>query len=99
MTQTSKTNPRAKLADIFAKGTDSVLIESLLTIETQPRTQERALVRAWLIEELEHRHPAASDAVERAFEDSVNAVTDGQPEPEVDYVAVLVAAVLAATTS
>jgi hypothetical protein len=98
MTQTSKTDPKARLAALFARGTTKVLIEFLLTIEAKPRTQETTLVRAWLIEELERRCPAASAAVEKVFEDSVNAVTNGEPEPKVDYVAVLVAAVLAETT-
>ena len=47
--------------------------------------------RAWIIDELERRFPAASDAVEAAMLEAETAYMAGGEYTEVDYVGVLLA--------
>lgn len=82
-----------RAAALFARATDEVLLESLITLEASPRSRETTWARAKTIEELERRFPNAAAKVEAAFE---AAEADGT---DVDYVAVLVAAVLADMTA
>jgi hypothetical protein len=82
---------------MFAQST-SKLIMSLkiveLMLKTDPQNEDGQawrLTRAWIITELERRFPAASDAVEAAFEAQDAALERGEDVPDVDYVAVLLA--------
>lgn len=82
------TNVAARKAALFAKTTDAALIGALHILEAQTElTGDERWVRAQTIDELERRHPAASAAVEQAFLES------DATGAEVDYVAVLVAAI------
>lgn len=83
----------ARKQALFARATDQVLATSLRTLDAivNPSGEER-MVRAWTIEELERRHPAASAAVEKAFEETDAAFVAGN-DADVDYVAVLLAAI------
>lgn len=84
----------ARAKALTAGQSTPVLVTSLIALEAQlaeleatsADAQALRLPRAWIIEALEHRFPEASAAVEQAF--------DTAPEDaEVDYVAVLLAAV------
>ncbi len=78
------TNTDDRLAALFSRATTPALIQSLRTLDGQTPSPERNQARAWIIGELERRHPAAEAAVAAAFE------ADNGP---VDYVAVLLAAI------
>lgn len=67
------------------------LVTVLTMIDAKPSSPENSLIRHWLIDEVERRFPAASDAVGAAFE-----AADAQEQATgktvaVDYVAVLIA--------
>lgn len=102
MTQTTRSALDDRKAALFALTATPTLITSLLAVEADktpfdPKnpepTQERNMVRAWTIEELERRHPAAAQTVEDVFDAAYDAETGDWTE--VDYVKVLVNAVLA----
>jgi hypothetical protein len=81
-----------QLAAMIAQTTTPTLIESLRKLEhsvTTSPTPELRLSRAWTIEELERRFPAASEAVSQAFLDDERRVETGAERTEVNYVAVL----------
>ncbi len=77
---------------LFARTTTATLIQSVKILEallvTGKASREEIMVRAWTIDELEQRHPAASLAVQEAFEAAETAPGE---YVEVDYVAVLIA--------
>lgn len=103
MTQTSKTNARtaadARRKTLFARTTTAALIPALVSLEKLEMNQERRIARAWMIEELERRFPAASEIVEQTFAEA-DAAEQATGEPvEVDYVAVLIAAIRSTTKS
>jgi hypothetical protein len=85
-------NMQARRKALFARTGDAALIEAVKTLEALlvagNATQEHIMSRAWTIDELELRFPAASDAVEAAF---YAAETAPGKYVEVDYVAVLLA--------
>jgi hypothetical protein len=75
-----------------ARYSTSQLVAVLVILDAQESTRENAMIREWLISEVERRFPAASEAVEAAFYASeVEAERTGEPAAPVDYVAVLVA--------
>ncbi len=88
------TSTAQKLTALFAKSSTPTLVTSLLTLDAMPAAPEHSWARAKTIEELERRFPAASQSVEDAFEKAEARIIAGEEDvPEVDYVAVLVAAI------
>lgn len=84
---------RTKARKLTTAQPTATLITSLRAI-ADPQTPEERMVRAWIIDELEERHPAASDAVSTAFEASEARIMAGEENvPEVDYVVVLLGAI------
>ena len=77
---------------LFTRTTSVTLINSLRILEARAvageLSQDETIARAWTIDELEMRFPAASIAVGNAFEAAENAPGG---YVEVDYVAVLLA--------
>lgn len=70
----------------------ATLVTALRTIETAgAETPEEKLVRAWIIDALEERYPAAGAAVQAAFDAADADMVAGREPAEVDYVAVLLA--------
>jgi len=67
-----------------------ILVASLRAI-AEPKSTEETMVRAWIMDVLEERFPTASAAVENAFEIAQLTMMETGVEPEVDYVAVLLA--------
>ncbi len=68
-------------------------VESLRALEEKGhdgRTDEERMARVWLIDELEARYPAASEAVGHAFAEA-DERDPSDPASEVDYVGVLLA--------
>ena len=59
------------------------LVDALVAADKAPWTLQNAITREWLIEEVEYRYPAVSDAVK--------VERTGQSATTVDYVALLVA--------
>jgi hypothetical protein len=84
--------PIEKMQALLAKTPTRVLVESLPLLEAQERSPERNLVRGMTIEELERRYPQAAAAVESAYDAAEEQFEAGEGG-EVDYVAVLVAAI------
>jgi hypothetical protein len=82
-----------KLAALFAKSSTPTLVTSLLALDAMPAAPEHSWARAKTIEELERRFPAAAEAVEAVFEEAENRIIAGEDVPDVDYVAVLIAAI------
>jgi hypothetical protein len=85
-----------RLRAIFAKSSTATLIESLCHLEEVTKrkpTRETVLSRSWTISELERRFPEAEAAVERAFDENEARIAAGEDPDEVDYVAVLLAAI------
>lgn len=88
---------KARLKALFAKSATSALVDSLQILEAKRTTSKAKLdefelmARAWTIEELERRFPAASQAVEDAFMESEAALMGGGQYAEVDYVGILIA--------
>lgn len=80
-------------AAVFARTATPQLCASLRTIETMPATAETRQARVWLIDELERRHPAASEVVQREFEQAERDERSSGAAVEVDYVDVLVTAI------
>lgn len=82
----------ARRKELFARTTSATLAESLLMLKalmvSGEATPEHHMARAWTIDELEERFPAASLAVQNAFEAAETAPGE---YVEVDYVAVLLA--------
>ncbi len=74
-------NHRRRPAALMSRACTTTLVTSLRVLST-PRDQEETLARAWAIEELERRFPAAADAVAATFEAELAG-------DDVDYVAVL----------
>lgn len=94
---TTATELAARRQSLFAKTTTAAMVLALRTLDaiTEP-TEEQSMARAWTIEELERRYPEASAAVEKAFDDAAITEAACAPNPtivEVDYVAVLLAAI------
>ena len=87
--------PQERRRALLAKSATPALVDALQTLELklQPgRADEfERMTRAWIIDELERRFPAASDAVNDAFEKSETDFMAGGEYVEVDYVGVLVA--------
>ena len=86
---------QARLKALFAKTPTPALISALQILDGKREghglDEFELMSRAWTIEELENRFPAASQAVEDAFLESETALMAGGPYAEVDYVAVLLA--------
>lgn len=83
-----------RLTALFSHSSTPTLVTSLRTLDAQPPSRERNWARAKTIEELERRFPAASRAVEDAFDETEQRIVAGEPGvAEVDYVAVLLAAI------
>lgn len=87
------TTKQQRLAAVFAKSSTSALIGGLRILEATPASPEHRMVRAWTIEELERRFPEAAASVEAAFEAAELELIEGRGNGDVDYVAVLVAAI------
>lgn len=88
------TNPRARAAALLARTPTATLVTSLRMLAATPHPDaEHRMVHAWTIEELERRYPAASAAVEAAFDADEVKLAAGIDTPGVDYVAVLLAAI------
>lgn len=89
-----KETHEARRKALFARTTSATLVESLTMLEallvSSNATPEHLMARAWTIDELEERFPAASLAVGAAFEAAETAVGG---YIEVDYVAVLLASI------
>lgn len=77
---------RAKLAE----QPTPVLLSCLVEV-ADPQDESERMIRAWIIDALENRYPDASAAVEIAFDSAQLALMETGVEPEVDYVAVLLA--------
>jgi hypothetical protein len=75
-----------RLANLWARSSDTELIKSLRTLDSGPRNPETNWARSQVIKELERRYPAASDAVDTAFDHAAD-------DEYVDYVAVLLSAI------
>jgi hypothetical protein len=70
----------------------ATLVTALRAIEAAgAKTTEEIMVRAWIMDTLEERYPDASAAVEIAFDSAQLTLMETGVEPEVDYVAVLLA--------
>lgn len=82
---------KARLAAVLARTGTPALVTALVALEAQPSSVERNMARAWTIDELERRFPAASAAVQDAFETAERAEAAGGAYVEVDYVTVLIA--------
>lgn len=82
-----------RLAALFARSSTPALIGGLLGLEEMPPSPERNWSRAKTIEELERRFPGAAATVEVAFEKAELELVEGRGDGEVDYVAVLLAAI------
>lgn len=94
MTQGSATQTiDQRLAAAFAKTPSRELVKALLTLDEQPSSQENNWARAKTIDELERRFPTAAKAVEDAYYQDEILVEAGVDAAEVDYVAVLIAAI------
>lgn len=85
----------AKARALIERQSTSSLIGALLILKAKGGnlTADERMAHAWTIEGLEERYPAASAAVEAAFDAAEQVVMDnpGAEYPEVDYVAILVA--------
>lgn len=81
-----------RLANLFARTSDAALVTSLRTLDAMPPSREIRWSRAKTIEELERRFPAAAQAVEDAFY-AAEKQSEAGNDVEVDYVAVLLAAI------
>lgn len=80
---------RARLIAHIAAQPTHILATMLPVVDTATGP-EAAMVRAYMIEELERRYPAASAAVAAAFDAETAAIIAGNEDvAEVDYVAVL----------
>lgn len=86
---------QARLKALFARTATPALVSALRILEDKREAdsldQFELMSRAWTIEELENRFPAASQAIEDAFLESETAHMAGNPYSEVDYVAILLA--------
>lgn len=82
-----------RLTSLFGRTSTPALITSLVTLEASPTSPERSWARAKTIEELERRFPAAAQVVAEAFEMAEQKLLDGGECEDVDYVAVLLAAI------
>jgi hypothetical protein len=86
---------KARQARLFARAATPAMVEALRTLEAKRTTgrldQHELMSRAWTIDELERRFPAASDAVEAAMLEAETAYMAGGEYTEVDYVGVLLA--------
>lgn len=83
---------KRRKAMLFATVSDRALIDALPLLDTAPSTEETRMVRAWTIEEIEHRYPEAGAAAAAAFDDADRVLVEEDRVVEVDYVAVLLAA-------
>jgi hypothetical protein len=84
----SEAKARAKTA---AQPT-ATLVTALRAIEAAgAKTAGEIMVRAWIMDALEERYPDASAAVELALDSAQLALMETGVEPDVDYVAVLLA--------
>jgi hypothetical protein len=91
MTQT-RTSPADRAKARIGTYPIRQLVEALVTIDEAPSSPENSTIRHWMIDEVERRYPAASDAVQAAFHASeMEEELTGEQGPAVDYVAVLVA--------
>lgn len=83
---TKEAEARARIA-----ATDTTKLVEMLHLVAQSERPEERLVRAWIIDGLSERYPDADAAVEIAFDSAQLALMETGVEPEVDYVAVLLA--------
>lgn len=85
----------AQLKALFAKTPTPALTSALRTMEDKREARKldqfEVMARAWTIDELEKRFPAASQAVEDAFLSAEMSLIAGGPYAEVDYVTILLA--------
>lgn len=99
MSATATLHERRKA--LFAQATSATLATSLATLDKLvkdggPDAQEHILARAWTIDELERRFPAASQAIEDAYLAAELRLEATGEDVEVDQVAILLAHVRAA---
>lgn len=87
------------LAALCDRASTAELCNALRAVAALDRMPEAPRMQAWLIGELERRHPAASEAVQQAFEQAEHAEQAGAEPVDVDYVAVLVTAIEQGTSS
>lgn len=93
---TTTQNLTARKATLFAKATDTVLINALtIHAAKDAKTAEDRQVHAWIIDELERRFPAAAKVVEQAFDAAAEQEEKTGEYVHVDYAAVLTAAIAA----
>lgn len=85
-----------KLSARIAETPTAALVAALAELESQAATQETRLVRAGILTILEQRYPEAEAAIVAAFEADEKLIEQGIDGPEIDYVAVVVAAIPAA---
>lgn len=89
----TRTSLRQRQAALFSKTSDRVLIDSLSAIgDVSGTPEEVGMVRAWTIAEIERRYPEAGAAAAAAFDEADRVLAEEDRVVEVDYVAVLVAA-------
>lgn len=88
---------KARAAKLVGSLSTEQLITSLTPLDDDYKAgtagPEARMIRSWIIAELEQRFPAASDAVDKVFYEDALRVERGEDGPEIDYVAVLLAAI------
>lgn len=88
-----------RLAALFARTTDAVLATSLRSIEADLANDPKLSVddavraRAWIIAELERRHPEANAKIDAVFAAAVAQEDKTGEHVHVDYVETLLAAI------
>jgi hypothetical protein len=85
------------LAARCAEMPTTTLVTALTVLATNDKpTAEERLVRARIIDTLENRYPAASQAVQDAFDEAAAIEEETGQYVDVDYVEILTAAIAAA---
>lgn len=90
-------NVESRKNSLLLQTSTKVLIESLRTICAPPResrTREQSQVRTWIINELERRHPEASEAVATAFEEADKEEQRTGTRVDVNYEETLIKAIV-----
>ena len=57
--------------EVFSRGTDAVLIESMMALDAMKPTQDTIRINSWIFEELTKRHPALDDYLDAWVEPDV----------------------------
>jgi hypothetical protein len=79
---------------LFANAPTRDLADALRTVADGPRTPATTQAHAWLIDELERRHPGAAEVVADAFlRAELRAMETGEPAGDVDYVETLLSTI------